>query len=101
MFSSCTVILAFDQASSQPPIASYSQPPYIYYVSLLLLDKCQAQSIMRLSEFPGMGSLGIEHLRSHTSTCSVLILIKRRADVISAFLKLPLPFGSFLEYKAI
>lgn len=57
---------------------------------------------MLLSEFPGMGSLGIQHLeRSHTSTCSVLILIKRRVDVISAFLKLPLPFGFFLEHKAI
>lgn len=85
--------------------ATYCQlqptPIHSLCVSLLLLDKCQAQSIIQLSEFPGMGSLGIEHLRSHTSTCLVLILIKRRADVISAFLKLPLPFGSFLEYKAI
>lgn len=71
-----------------------ANPIHSLNVSSLLLDKCQAQSIMQLSEFPGMGSFGIQHLeRSHTSTCSVLILIKRRVDVISAFLKLPLPFG--------
>lgn len=85
-------------------MATYYQllptPIHSLNVSLLLLDKCQAQSIMRRSEFPGMGSLGIQHLgRSHASTCSVLILIKRRADVISAFLKLPLPFGFFKSIK--
>lgn len=95
-------VLELHSSASVWPIfmATYYQPQaapiHSLCVSLLLLDKFQAQPIIQLSEFPGMGSFGIQHLgRSHTSTCSVLILIERQADVILAFLKLPLPFGFF------
>lgn len=73
----------------RPPIASSSTPIHQLHFSLLPLEQHQPPSTMWCSGFPGVWSLSIQHLRrSHTSTCSVLILIRRRADVISAFLKL-------------
>lgn len=84
MFSSCPAVLAFDQASLWPPIASSSTPIHQLHFFLLPLEQHQPPSTMWCSGFPGVLSLGTQHLRrSHTSTCSVLILIKRRADVIS------------------
>lgn len=99
---SCSAMLEFDQ-HSWSPITGSSQPPYSQWmfvcVSLIDVRLNLRHSSQNFLEWGHSIQLWE---RLHSSTCSVLILIRRRVDVVASFLKLALPFGFFFkEYKAI
>lgn len=94
---SCSAMLEFDQ-HSWSPITGSSQPPYSQWmfvcVSLIDVRLNLRHSSQNFLEWGHSIQLWE---RLHSSTCSVLILIRRRVDVVASFLRLTLPFGFFLK----